>query len=146
MIYEGIEMPDKSTNKPLAENDVAVDEKRSSRGQPCLRIAEIIAITVAVLLGALTCYLAVSGYLRGDVVFRSDPSSTRKTVVKELVVNINTADAEELKKLDGIGDVLAERIIDYRERYGEFQSASDITKVAGISVAMFNELYPYIIV
>lgn len=139
-------MQDKSTNTPLADSEASLNEKRSSCVQPRFRIAEIAAIAVAVILGALTCYLAISGYSQGDVIFEFDSSSTRKVVVKELVVNINTADADELKKLDGIGDVLAERIIDYREKYGKFEEPADITNVAGISVAMFNELYLHITV
>lgn len=54
------------------------------------------------------------------------------------VVDLNTASAEELKTLSGIGDVLAERIIAYRETYGPFQTVEDIQKVEGIGVKTYE--------
>lgn len=53
-------------------------------------------------------------------------------------VNINTADADELKTLPGIGDVIAERIIAYREENGGFDSAEELMEVSGIGEAKFN--------
>ncbi len=47
-------------------------------------------------------------------------------------VNINTASAEELTQLKGIGTKYAERIVQYREEHGPFSSAEDMTKVPGI--------------
>ena len=47
-------------------------------------------------------------------------------------IDINTADAALLQTLPGIGEVIAQRIIDYREAYGPFQSVGELTKVSGI--------------
>ena len=47
-------------------------------------------------------------------------------------VNINLASAEEIAQLKGIGPSYAERIIEYRETHGPFESPDDITKVKGI--------------
>ena len=47
-------------------------------------------------------------------------------------VNINTASLEELCTLEDIGDTLARRIIEYRERQGGFRRAEDIQNVKGI--------------
>lgn len=47
-------------------------------------------------------------------------------------VNINTASLEQLTTLDGIGEAYAERIIEYREKNGPFQSPEDLLKIKGI--------------
>lgn len=46
-------------------------------------------------------------------------------------VNINTANKEELQKLDGIGDKKADKIIEYRQQHGQFKSADDLKNVNG---------------
>lgn len=55
-------------------------------------------------------------------------------------VNINTAGAAELDSLPGIGPALAERIIQYRQTNGLFQSAQDLMNVSGIGEKKFAEL------
>lgn len=52
-------------------------------------------------------------------------------------ININTATADELTALDGIGDTLAARIIAYREAVGGFSSPSEIMNVLGIGESTF---------
>lgn len=55
-------------------------------------------------------------------------------------VNINTADAQELKTLPGVGDAKAAAIIDYREQNGAFAAVPDIQNVSGIGERMFARL------
>ena len=55
-------------------------------------------------------------------------------------VNINTASAEELSNLDGIGESKAEAIIKYRDENGKFNSIEDITKVSGIGNNVYEKI------
>ena len=56
------------------------------------------------------------------------------------LVNINTADADELQRLSGIGEVKAQRIIEHREQYGPFVTIEQIMNVAGIGEATFANI------
>ncbi len=51
------------------------------------------------------------------------------------LVNVNTATAEELETLTGIGPSLAQAIIDYRAEHGDFTAAEDLLNVKGIGEA-----------
>jgi len=55
-------------------------------------------------------------------------------------ININTAGSEELQQLDGIGPVTAEKIIEYREKSGNFKTIEDIKNVSGIGEKTFDKL------
>ena len=56
------------------------------------------------------------------------------------LVNINSADLEELKTLPGIGDSKARSIIAYREENGAFENPEDIKNVDGIGEGVFAKL------
>jgi len=49
-------------------------------------------------------------------------------------INVNTASAEELTQLKGVGPEYAARIIAYREENGPFKTPQDLMKVKGIGV------------
>jgi len=56
------------------------------------------------------------------------------------LININKANITELKVLSGVGDVLANRIIEYRSEKGDFKSVEDLKNVSGIGDKKFSEI------
>jgi competence protein ComEA len=54
-------------------------------------------------------------------------------------ININRATAKQFEKLDGVGPVLAKRIVDYRAANGPFITLEDLDKVSGIGPAKFAQ-------
>ncbi|MCR4693133.1 MAG: helix-hairpin-helix domain-containing protein [Firmicutes bacterium] len=61
-------------------------------------------------------------------------------------VNINTASKRILMTLDGIGEKMSERIIEYREKNGRFETIEDIMRISGIGYDTFLKLKDYITV
>lgn len=76
---------------------------------------------------------AGEGIIKESVV--NNETSTNKTKV-----NINTATKEKLITLPGIGDSMAEKIIEYRTQNGKFEKVEDIKKVSGIGESKFNNI------
>jgi len=62
------------------------------------------------------------------------------------LININTATSEELQKLSGVGAVLAQNIIDFREANGSFASVDELVNVPRIGAATVERLRPSITV
>ena len=55
-------------------------------------------------------------------------------------ININRATLRQLDALDGIGPVIAGRIIEYRKKNGSFLTIDDLQKVSGIGAAKFAQI------
>ena len=55
-------------------------------------------------------------------------------------LDLNRATARELTTLPGIGEVLAQRIVDYREAHGSFQSVEELIAVEGIGEGKLEKL------
>jgi comEA protein len=62
----------------------------------------------------------------------------------KLELPLNAASAEELCDLPGIGPVLADRIIRYRNQSGGFRTLDELKRVKGIGDKIYNKIFPYV--
>lgn len=70
--------------------------------------------------------------------------TTSSSQNKDGKIDINTATVDQLQMLPGIGEVLAQRIIDYREEHGAFQSIEELLNVSGIGESKLANIEPRI--
>jgi competence protein ComEA len=77
------------------------------------------------------------------VVFGVNVYAAKKLTVSEdgkssILININTAGTEDLVKLPRIGEKMAKRIIEFREKNGKFKKIQELMKVKGIGEKTFK--------
>lgn len=61
-------------------------------------------------------------------------------------INVNTATVEQLTALPGVGQKLAERIVEHRQKSGAFRSTQELMAVKGIGEKNFAKLQPWLTV
>lgn len=106
-------------------------------------------LAVALLAAVVGYNLAAAPRYDPDAVVYSAASETSFAPSKtesQLLVNINTATLEQLQELPGIGPVTAQKIVEYRERYGNFVDVYELDEIAGIGEKTLEKLLPYITV
>jgi competence protein ComEA len=75
---------------------------------------------------------------------RSAPQAA--AAATQFPINLNTATADQLEAIPGIGPVLAQRIIEYRQTHGRFQSVDELLEVRGIGAKRLENMRPYVVV
>lgn len=84
--------------------------------------------------------LAVAGLsLTGNLAYAASNKDV-KIENPAQVVNINTATAEELQTIRGIGPAIAGRILEYRKDHGSFDKVEDLAKVHGIGESKLQRM------
>jgi competence protein ComEA len=71
-------------------------------------------------------------------------SIDQNQIVANGQLDINTATAEQLQMIDGIGPEIARRIIDYRTTNGNFKTVEELMNINGIGEKNFKKIKPYI--
>ena len=91
----------------------------------------MLALAVSVLAGSPTVHAQEQKPAVTPAAAPAAKSAAAKPAVTQ--VNINTADAQTLAaNLKGVGETRAQEIVRYREAYGPFASADELTEVKGI--------------
>lgn len=70
----------------------------------------------------------------------NNEANTVKKAVNSKKININKASVEELQALDGIGEVKAKAIVEYRKKHGAFKKSADLANVSGIGDATIENI------
>ncbi len=115
-----------------------------NRGLFCLVLicCICIAFTVGLFVGR--------NFNHSEITLSTVPASTAaaesSTNVPSQLLNINTATADQLQQLPGIGPTLAQRILEYRQLNGPFSSVAELVNVSGIGESKLESILEYITV
>jgi competence ComEA-like helix-hairpin-helix protein len=63
-----------------------------------------------------------------------------QNIEKENKFDLNEIDKETLIKLPGIGEKIATRIIEYRQRYGGFRDIEELKKIKGLKLSTYRKI------
>ena len=103
----------------------------------------IIGLLCLILSGVILMQINAPKVLSEDFVKNAETAQSR---YEDPVLDINTATKEQLGLLEGIGDVLAERIVNYRNAYGLFSSVEDLLQIEGINTTKLEKIRKNIVV
>lgn len=114
------------------------------------RVAKTATLSDALMAaGGATIKADLSGFLLSGVVrdqmtilipALGSNSPTDEEPSSNNLININTASLDVLVTLPGIGDILGQRIIDYRSEFGPFDAIEDIMLVSGIKTSVYEQI------
>ena len=92
-----------------------------------------VALTI-VFLSAVLCRAVIDRRLAvtSDYSVTVQRETVERVIPERTLVNVNTASAEELEALTGIGPTLAEAIVSYRDEHGAFETPEELMNVKGI--------------
>ena len=99
----------------------------------------LLGIAALILIGSLIRHYKGQAAQGSSIVI---PAEENAFVSK--IININTASARQLQKINGIGPVTARRIIEYREEFGKFNGLDDLKKVKGVGEKKAKVIGEYI--
>jgi len=97
-------------------------------------------IIMSIILGLCLMFSTVSFlFFNSKSASAAEETTVSKPKAIELI-NINTASAEELTSVKGIGEKTAQAIVEYRQKNGSFNTIEDIKKVKGIGDKKFEAI------
>lgn len=130
-----------STDRPAAASPTA-DDRRPAWATLWLTDRDILAFTaiaVFALVLLIGRWLQISGWgLREVAIERLQPLELTYRL------DLNSATWVEFAQLDGVGETLAERIVEHRQTHGPYLSVDDLDAVKGIGPKTLERLRPYL--
>jgi competence protein ComEA len=83
---------------------------------------------------------------RSKQIANEQSSNTQPGPTPASLIHLNTASRAELEKLPGVGEGIAGRIIEHREKFGPFRRVEQVLMVRGISESRFRQMRPFLTV
>ena len=117
---------------------------KSNRAKGFYFTAVLTVIAAVFCLGVFIGRLSLRADKYNFTVTADKPAETVYNSEETEKININTASVQELTQLEGIGEVLAERIIEYRNEHGGFRYTYELMDVKGVGEAKYNAIKDYI--
>lgn len=97
-------------------------------------------VTLAFLAAALYLTFGANRTEQEGYTVQTERPAREEVAPVRVLVNINTATAEELETVTGIGPVLAQAILDYRAEHGDFRTLDELLEVRGIGSAKLDAM------
>ena len=146
------DVPMNETETKPAEKPAVKEKENEARAERRYKTAFFIMTGISCLLLATlvgTLFIQNAGKKKTafyrDLIETTEDAVDVRTAVDDGLVNVNTADKEELQQLPGIGEARAEQIIAYREEYGRFTKAEDLLNIPGIGSTVLERMKPYLV-
>jgi competence protein ComEA len=130
------------TGLPLG-GKLTLNQTSRSTSPVFLRSADqrLVASLIVLALLAMAVYWTAAGAFHGELVDidQAEPLSAR------FRVDINTAPWPELAQLPGVGETLARRIVQSRQRHGPFRRHADIQRIHGMGPVLLERILPFLL-
>jgi competence protein ComEA len=90
-------------------------------------------------------YVVIAGSNSSTAMTRKAPDPPSVLQRQSIPIDINTAGVEEWESLPGIGEMLATRVVKFRDKIGGFLSVEHVRKTYGINDSLFSAIVPYLV-
>lgn len=103
----------------------------------------VVSVLVVLVLAGGAFYASRASEQAPRVVYSASLEEVAAEANQPLLVNINTADVEELDELPEVGPSTAQKIVDYRQANGMFRSVDELEEVSGIGPKTLEKIKPF---